>query len=149
MTLLRTANPEPGQRLRLSQKLRRATCAEVECELYLNGKLLAQCDVAPSSPVARAKSTRHYDAATRVAYIHHPAGAECGPRCPNEYCPCVSVGGMPGVGGYPHHVQDEEAGLRFGAADGRAPVRPASESEFLDRMGEGVEMTRHIRQRGV
>jgi hypothetical protein len=140
--LIRSLDPNPTQVMRLSQKLRIGTCEEADCELMRNGRTF-MVSMPPHHPGTRARTTLHYDPVTRVATIHHPQGAPCGPRCPNEYCPCVNQGQIPGAGGYPHHVQADLP--PWFAANGR----PIGESEMVDRMGEGVEAIRHIRLRGI
>ena len=141
MLIKNRPRPGIGQRHAIQQRLRFATCEEVDCELLLHGKTFVQ-QVKPA--VGRAATTQRYDPATGMAVIHHPAGFACGAACPNEYCPCVNAGGIPGAGGYPHRLPDERFGVAFGL-DGRR----VSADQAVETLEEGVEAIRFLRTRGL
>ena len=119
--------PATGQRLGIGQRLRFATCEEVDCDLLLNGRTFI-----------------HVDRSGRSQVIIHKAGDPCGPKCTNDVCPCVNNGLVPGANGYPHHVPDERYGPHF-TADGRL----VGMSEYLDRMGDGVAAMQLVHERGI
>lgn len=127
MTLILSRNPDPMQHLKLGQKLRRATCAEVRCKLFMEGRTF---------------EVTFPNGEFRI--IHHPAGAECGPKCPNDICPCVNNGMIRGAEGYPHTAVDINAPMRFKADD-----RTTTEDEIQDRIGEGVYTIQFMRTRGL
>lgn len=156
MTLIRVA-PSPSmthQTVRIKNALRLARCWEVDCELFLHGRTFVKRRE-DLNAAARARLTPvQWADGTAVYLIRHEAGTECGPACPNEYCPCAPMAGWPGEGGYPHHVQDDEGTLGFGMVlhDGAGHFgdrRRIGESEALDRLGEGVEAVRFARTRGL
>lgn len=137
MTLIRGNEPLVQQKMAVAQRLIPATCAEVNCPLYLYGD-----EWIVNSPATGGKAVR----------IRHEAGWECGERCPNEVCPCVNNGIVRGAGGYPH-VKADPGSLSYAAKESDRhgnwgqPHR-AEESEILDRIGEGVHALQFARTRG-
>lgn len=171
MTLIRSRPSEPGQHLAIHQRTRRATCEEADCALLREGALLAQ--PAPKLAARNSKDCLSYDTVRDIAYFEHPKGAECGPRCPKEYCPCSPPGpGSRGLGGYPHRIVDDRFDVAFTEATHRpmnprkpwlhdtlpAPtpanlargvVRRVGMSEAFDRLGEGVYALQFAEERGI
>lgn len=142
------------QTVRLKNALRRARCWEVDCELFTRGRTFVKRPEELNAAAKAGLTPVQWGDGSMVYLIHHEAGTECGPACPNAYCPCAPVGGWPGEGGYPHHVQNEAGELGFGIAlqDHTGQVhdrRRMDLSEALDRIGEGVEAVRFLRTRGV
>lgn len=156
MTLIRTAPPRQAthQTVRMKNALRRARCYEVDCDLFVHGRTFVKRPEELNAAAKAALTPVQWGDGSMVYLIHHAAGTECGPRCPNEYCPCAPYGGWNGEGGYPHHIQDEAGEVGYGLAlhNGEGQVhdrRRMGESEALDRIGEGVEAVRFLRTRGV
>lgn len=155
MTLIRSHDPGAiGQTVRIHQPLRVARCAEVDCVLYLHGATFVKRGDQLNAEARAHLTPVSFENGVALYIIHHAAGTECGPRCPNEYCPCAPYNGWPGEGGYPHHVPDERVGLGYGVALSNATGQVVSRGrvgsgEALDRIGEGVEAVRHARQRGL
>ena len=128
--------PDPALQItRLSARMRMASCEEVACEWYIDGK----------EGIDEGKPFRH------------PAGVQCGDHrgCTDDNCPCpsrlryeIAGGRHTGRRGHVKHDVDSRQPVQFVHATAAGP-REVIQDEWVTRLHEGVDAHNHITTRGL